>query len=240
MIQFDGIFIRLGAFSLANISFEVPTGAYAILMGRTGCGKTTILETACGLRPIERGRIRLMGRDVTNTPPGRRGIGLVPQDGALFTTMTVREQLGFALQVRKQPATAIEARVAELAEWLGITHLLGRPPHGLSGGERQRVAIGRALAAKPDILCLDEPLSALDEETHADMLALLRRVHRETGVTVLHITHNRGEARVLAQQLLVLRDGVLLEGDEARLFAARSDDEFHFENGLRAASGIER
>ena len=230
MIQFDGITIRLDGFCLENISFRVSTGAYAVLMGRTGCGKTTILEAACGLRPIESGRIHLMGKDVTTMPPGRRNIGLVPQDGALFTTMTVEEQLGFALRVRRRPKREIAARTEELANWLGLTSIVHRHPQGLSGGERQRVALGRALAAHPDILCLDEPLSALDEETHGDMMALLRHVHQQTRVTVLHITHNRGEARALAESVLLLRDGVLLEGEEARACVAQSDDDFHAED----------
>ncbi len=213
MIDFKDITIQLGAFSLQHVTLHIPTGAYAVLMGRTGCGKTTLLEAACGLRPLTAGRIRLMGRDVTNLPPGQRGVGLVPQDGALFTTMSVADHLGFALRVRKRPRKLIRDRVAELADWLGITYLLKRRPQGLSGGERQRVAIGRAMAAHPDILCLDEPFSALDEETHADMLDLLRRVHRETGVTVMHITHNRREARALANPLIVLRDGQVVERD---------------------------
>ncbi len=234
MIQFDDITIRLDGFCLENVSLHVSTGAYAVLMGRTGCGKTTILEAACGLRPIEGGRIHLMGNDVTTTPPGQRNVGLVPQDGALFTTMTVEEQLGFALRVRRRPAKEITARTRELAKWLGLTPILHRHPRGLSGGERQRVALGRALAARPDILCLDEPLSALDEETHGEMMALLRHVHQETGVTVLHITHNRGEARALAQSVLLLRDGVLLQGDEARARVAQSDDDFYREDELSA------
>lgn len=211
MIDFRDITIQLGAFSLENVCLHIPTGAYAVLMGRTGCGKTTLLEAACGLRPLKGGRIQLMGRDVTDLPPGQRGVGLVPQDGALFTTMTVAEHLGFPLRVRKRPRKEIRARVEELADWLGITYLIERRPDGLSGGERQRVAIGRAMAAHPNILCLDEPFSALDEETHADMLELLRRVHRETGVTVMHITHNRREARALANPLIVLRDGKVEE-----------------------------
>ena len=227
MIHFDNITIRLGNFALENVNLHIPTGSYAVLMGRTGCGKTTILEAACGLRPIENGRIHLMGRDVTDMPPGKRNIGLVPQDGALFTTMTVEEQLGFALRVRHRPRREIAARAQELAEWLGISHLLRRRIHGLSGGERQRVAIGRALAAHPDVLCLDEPLSALDEETHAGMLDLLRHVHQDTGVTVLHITHNRREARALAQSLIVLRDGEFIEGEQAvGYLAADNDDEW--------------
>jgi len=213
MIRFENTTIRLDDFSLENVNLHIPTGAYAVLMGRTGCGKTTILEAACGLRHIESGRIHLMNRDVTNMPPGRRGVGLVPQDGALFGTMSVEDHLGFALRIRKQSRKQIAARVEELAEWLGIEHLLHRRPHGLSGGERQRVAIGRAMAAHPDILFLDEPLSALDEETHADMIDLMRRVHRKTGVTVLHITHNRREACALAQELIILRDGIVTKGE---------------------------
>jgi molybdate/tungstate transport system ATP-binding protein len=225
MIRFENTTIRLDGFCLEQINLHVATGAYAVLMGRTGCGKTTILEAACGLRPVESGRIHLMGRDVTDMPPGRRGVGLVPQDGALFTTMTIEEHLAFALRVRKRPRQEIANRVAELADWLGIEHLLHRRPHGLSGGERQRVAVGRAMAAHPNILFLDEPLSALDEETHGEMIELLRRVHRQTGVTVLHITHNRREARALAQSLIVLRDGQFLEGEQARDLSAGSADD---------------
>ncbi len=215
MIQFENVDIALNAFVLKAVNFRIPDGVYAVLMGRTGCGKTTILEAACGLRPIVSGRIRLMDRDVTALPPGRRNVGLVPQDGALFSTMTVAEHLGFALRIRKRPQQEIASRVDELAGLLGIGPLLQRRPHGLSGGERQRVAIGRALAAKPGVLCLDEPFSALDEETHADMMQLLKRVHQETRVTVLHVTHNRREADILAKLRLALRDGrVVAEGPD--------------------------
>jgi ABC-type lipoprotein export system ATPase subunit len=157
MIRFDNITIRLNTFCLEQVNFKVPTGTYAVLMGRTGCGKTTILEAACGLRPIEQGRVFLMDRDVTMLAPGRRNIGFVPQDGALFPSMTVGQHLGFALRVRRWPSSKVAARVGELAEWLNIGHLLKRRPQGLSGGERQRVAMGRALAAPPAVVCLDDP-----------------------------------------------------------------------------------
>lgn len=157
-------------------------------------------------------------------PPGRRNLGLVPQDGALFSTMSVEEHLGFALRVLKKPGQDVKKRVNELAELLGIDHLMHRRPYGLSGGERQRVAIGRALAAGPDVLCLDEPLSALDEQTHTEMTQLLRRVHQETGVTVLHITHNRHEARALAKLIIVMKNGKVLEGDQARQLMAVLDN----------------
>ncbi len=225
MIRFADVSIQLDGFSLENVSFTVPTGTYAVLMGRTGCGKTTILEAACGLRPVVNGRIYLMTRDATELPPGRRNLGLVPQDAALFSTMTVEEHLGFALRVQKKPAKEIRQRATELAEWLDIKHLLHRRPQGLSGGERQRVAIGRALSAGPDVLCLDEPLSALDEATHAGMLQLLRRIHRRTKVTVLHITHNRREAKALAQMLMVLTNGHVEEGDRALTLMETVDDD---------------
>lgn len=207
MIRLQNISWRVETFKLEGISFEVPAGAYAVLMGRTGCGKTTLLEIMCGLRRADSGRVHLGNRDVTDDPPGSRGIGYVPQDGALFPTMTVRQQLGFALQIRRRPAAEITQRVEELAERLGVSHLLDRPPHNLSGGERQRVALGRALAAKPSVLLLDEPLSALDEELRADLAALLRQTQRELNVTALHITHSEEEAKHLADVLFRLDAG---------------------------------
>jgi ABC-type sugar transport system ATPase subunit len=128
----------------------------------------------------------------------------VPQDLALFPTLSVRDHLAFALLVRRWPAAAVAERVLELAGLLGIGHLLERYPQGLSGGESQRVALGRALSFHPRILLLDEPLSALDEDTRADMVALLRSVQRLTGVTTLHVTHSLTEARKLADRLFVL------------------------------------
>lgn len=198
MICFDNLAWHAGAFRLENISFTVPAGRYGVLMGSTGCGKTTLLEILCGLRQPVGGRVFIGERDVTDLPPGERGIGYVPQDGAMFPTMTVREQIGFALEIRQRPAAEIAARVKELADSLGIAHLLERRPQHLSGGERQRVALGRALAAKPSVLLLDEPLSALDEELRDELAALLKRVQRELGLTALHITHSRREAAQLA------------------------------------------
>ncbi len=211
MIHLENITVRAGQFELANVSLELPSGSYGALMGRTGCGKTTLLEAIIGLKPVQRGTLWIGGQDVTRRKPAARGIGYVPQDGALFSTMTVREQLAFALEIRRQPKDKIQQRVNELSDWLGIDALLERHPFGLSGGERQRVALGRALSFRPEILLLDEPLSAVDEETRDEMYELLRRVQNETSVTILHVTHNPEEARELADTVFVLRDGQITD-----------------------------
>ncbi|GIW82248.1 MAG: hypothetical protein KatS3mg105_4055 [Gemmatales bacterium] len=211
MIQVEQLCVRSGMFSLEDISFKVQTGNYAVLMGKTGAGKTTILEAICGFRPVVKGSIRLLDREVSGLAPSDRGIGYVPQDLALFQTMTVREHLAFAQRIRRWNPLAIQRRVEELAELLGITGLLDRKPAGLSGGESQRVALGRALAFHPRVLLLDEPLSALDENTREDMYSLLQSVQKHTGVTVLHVTHNLSEARKLADQLFQLLDGKIIE-----------------------------
>ena len=207
MITVEQLTIQQGAFALQDVSFTVAAGRYAVLMGRTGTGKTTLLEAIAGLRRLHAGRVKLSGVDVTNAKPAERNIGYVPQDAALFTSMTVRDNLGFALNVRRWPAERIAARVNELAELLGLTGLLGRMAHGLSGGESQRVALGRALAFHPPVLLLDEPLSALDDETRGEMCRLLQSVREHTGVTVLHVTHNAADADRLADVVLRLENG---------------------------------
>ncbi len=207
MIRLEQVSVQVGGFRLRDVSLSVPKGAYAVLMGRTGSGKTTLLEAICGLRPVTAGNIRLGGTDVTALPPAARGVGLVPQDGALFRHLTVRQHLEFALVIRRWPVERIRARVDELAGWLGLTPLLDRLPAGLSGGETQRVALGRALSFQPAILCLDEPLSALDDVTRAEVCSVLESVRARTGVTALHITHNLAEAERLADCLLLLNDG---------------------------------
>jgi molybdate/tungstate transport system ATP-binding protein len=201
VIVVEKVSVQSGRFRMVDVSFQVPTGAYAVLMGRTGSGKTTLLESITGLKRVQSGRILLDDQDVTNRKPAERNIGYVPQDGALFTTMNVRDQLAFALSIRRQPKGVIEQRVEELAHLLHIEHLLERTVTGLSGGERQRVALGRALSFRPSILCLDEPLSALDDDTRQRMYVLLQQMRLQTGVTTLHVTHSMDEAEHLADCL---------------------------------------
>ncbi len=214
MIQLENLCLRNGSFELNDLSATIPSGSYGILMGRTGCGKTTILEAICGLQPhVSSGNIRLNDSDVTLLKPAERGIGYVPQDSALFETMSIFENVAFSLRLRQWIESDIEERVHELAELMAITKLLDRRPFGLSGGEAKRVALARALAASPDVLCLDEPLSALDEETHGEICDLLGELHREIEVTILHITHSSAEAHKLGETFLRLEEGQLIEGN---------------------------
>lgn len=207
VIELQGLAVHAGTFRLQNVSLTIPSGKYGVLMGQTGSGKTTILESVIGLRMIDGGSIRLGDQVVTGKDPAVRGVGYVPQDGALFNTMTVRDHLEFALMIRRAARDVSQARVQELAGLLGLEHLLDRKPRGLSGGERQRVALGRALSFQPRVLCLDEPLSALDDETRDRMCDLLEHVQQHTGTTTLHVTHNNREAERLADCLFRIEDG---------------------------------
>jgi ABC-type sugar transport system ATPase subunit len=211
MIAVENLTVRAGAFALEGISFALAAGEYGVLMGKTGSGKTTLLEAICGLKPVAAGAVKLVGRDVTHLTPAERGVGYVPQDRALFPSMTVWDHLAFALAVRKWPPGRIAERVGELAELLGLGRLLDRRPQGLSGGEQQRVALGRALSFAPPVLLLDEPLSALDDDTREELCGLLRSVRDRTGVTTLHITHHQGEATRLADRLFLLQNGRVVE-----------------------------
>tara|TARA_Y100001934_G_scaffold283161_1_gene400872 strand:- start:1043 stop:1678 length:636 start_codon:yes stop_codon:yes gene_type:complete len=207
MIRVEQLGLRQGDFTIDELSFEIPDGQYGLLVGKSGCGKTTVLEAICGLREADSGKIFLGTNEVTSFRPCERGVGYVPQDGALFPTLTIREQLAFALQLRKVEPLTIAERIEELAERLAIEQLLDRMPEGLSGGERQRVALGRALSIRPKFLCLDEPLSALDDETHDEICELLIDTVKGTGVTVLHVTHNKSETERLADLVFRFEDG---------------------------------
>ncbi len=213
MIELKDVSIRSGQFSLNRVSFRIETGEYAVLMGKTGMGKTTILEAICGLRRVTSGSILIQATNVTGWSPSDRQIGYVPQDLALFPTLNVKEHFEFSLRLRRVSPAEIKKRTEELSEVLGVAHLLHRRIQGLSGGEAQRVALGRALAARPAVLLLDEPLSALDQATRNEMHDWLLRVKKATGVTTLHVTHNLEEAEALADRHLVLDQGSIIEHD---------------------------
>lgn len=209
MIECKGLTIEQGDFKLSEVDFKIEEGEYAVLMGQTGSGKTTILEAICGLRPIKSGSILLDDREISKLKPAEREIGYVPQDGALFSTMNVAANLGFGLRIRKWSKKKQTNRIDELADLLGISHLINRKTEGLSGGEQQRVALGRALSFYPRIICLDEPLSALDEKTKEEMYQLLLKLKMELNITALHISHSKSEAVKLADKVLEIENGVL-------------------------------
>ena len=212
MIELKKVCFKQEDFSLADLDFEVPFGEYAIIMGKTGSGKTTLLEILCGLRFIKSGKIFLNHKDVTNLKPALRQIGYVPQDAALFPTMNIAENLGFALKLKAYSKVEITIAIQEMAEDLSISHLLNRYPNQLSGGERQRVALGRAILSKPKLLLLDEPLSALDLETQQDLCQILKKTCMEHRLTTLHVTHNSEEAKQLGDRIYKLQDGRIHSG----------------------------
>ncbi len=210
MIELLGVGMQAGKFVLQDINCLIPSGSYAVLMGRTGCGKSSLLEAICGLRSVASGSILISGVDVTRWSVADRGIGYVPQDLALFPTLTVAEHLQFALRIRRWSRAAIAERTEQLATELGIKHLLSRRVRRLSGGEAQRTALGRALSFYPDVLLLDEPLSALDEATRREIGELLHFIKTTNSVTTLHVTHNQAEAEQLADLRLQLSEGQML------------------------------
>lgn len=207
MIRAEDITFRVGTFTLDRASLEVRRGEYFVLLGPPGSGKTLFLEALCGLRRVESGRILIDGRDVTRLEPRRRGLGYVPQDYALFPHRTVDGNIRFGLVSQGLPRDTCDRRVAEVADQLGIAHLLGRRIGGLSGGERQRVALGRALVIRPKVLLLDEPVSALDESTRDVVCSELRRLQRELNITTIHVSHHLQEAFSVADRAGILRDG---------------------------------
>jgi ABC-type sugar transport system ATPase subunit len=220
MISIQALSLRVGAFTLQQVGLQVQRGEYCILLGPTGCGKTLLVETICGLNVPDSGTIHLDGRDVTSADPARRGIGYVPQDYALLPFKTVEQNVAFGLQARGLPKAEIRRRLRPIFETLDIGHLRDRFPARLSGGERQRVALGRALAIKPDLLVLDEPLSSLDEGTCRDLMGRLKEIHSRLKTTFLHICHRVEEALTLGDTLAVMRDGrIEQKGPSGELFS---------------------
>jgi multiple sugar transport system ATP-binding protein len=195
--------------ALRELDLEVASGEYLVLLGPSGAGKTTALRLVAGLEAPSTGRILFDGSDVTAVPPERREVGLVFQHGALFPHLTVRENLSLRLRLQGLPRAEIQRRTEALAELLSMTGWLERLPGELSGGERQRVALGRALAGRPSVLLLDEPLAALDAPLRRQLAGELRRAHRRHGTTTIHVTHDQSEALRLGDRVAVLQAGVL-------------------------------
>jgi len=207
MIRAENVTFRIGEFLLNEASVEVKKGEYFVLMGPPGSGKTLFLEVLCGLKRLQSGRLFIDGNSIHNREPRRRMIGYVPQDYALFPHRTVAGNLRFGLEAAGESASETNRRVQEIAEALGIGHLLKRRIEGLSGGERQRVALGRALVIRPKVLLLDEPVSALDESTREAICGELKRIQRNFNLATIHVCHQLEEAASVADRAGILREG---------------------------------
>ena len=226
MIRTEALACRVGDFRLREVDLEVARGEYFVLLGPPGSGKTVLLECLCGLQRVQSGRILIGGADATLLEPRRRGIGYVPQDYALFPHRSVAGNVAFGLEAMGLEKAERGRRIDETAGRLAIRHLLARCVAGLSGGEKQRVALARALAVAPRVLLLDEPVSALDENTREAVCLELKRLQRGTGTTAVHVCHNFEEARLVADRIGVMRDGVLVQsGTPEELFARPRDAE---------------
>src|ERR671938_1835835 len=183
------------------------------VVGPSGCGKTTLLRSIGGLERVTRGRIRIGDRDVTKLPPAARDLAMVFQNYALYPHMTVRENLGYALRVRKLKKQEINRRVEEAAKLLGLEGLLDRRPRALSGGQMQRVAMGRAIVREPKAFLMDEPLSNLDAKLRVSMRTSLQQLHRRIATTTVYVTHDQVEAMTLGDRVAVMRDGRVQQVD---------------------------
>jgi len=194
---------------LKKIDIEVAPGEFLILVGPSGCGKSTLLNIIAGLEEPTEGELKIAGKNVIGMAPAQRDIAMVFQSYALYPTMSVADNIGFALEMRKVPPEVRKKRIQEVAAMLQIEHLLDRRPAQLSGGQRQRVAMGRALARDPQLFLFDEPLSNLDAKLRVEMRAEIKRLHLVSGITTVYVTHDQIEAMTLGSRIAVMKDGIL-------------------------------
>ena len=193
--------------ALDKVNLEVEEGEFLTLLGPSGSGKTTLLSAIAGFAPLTEGRIDLRGRDITGEPPEHRDFGMVFQGYALFPTMTVRDNIAFPLKVRKRPAAEIKKRVEYCLGLVQMEEFADRMPTQMSGGQQQRIALARALSFEPQVLLLDEPLSALDKKLRADLQWELKSLHDKLGVTFIYVTHDQDEALSMSDRVVILKDG---------------------------------
>jgi ABC-type Fe3+/spermidine/putrescine transport system ATPase subunit len=207
-LEMRGVASRYGSTQvLTDIDLSIARGEFVALLGSSGCGKTTLLRVLAGFTSPSAGSVSVRHRDVTHLPPDKRGMALVFQSYALWPHMTVAQNIGYGLKLRRVPRAEIASRVAAMQSLLGLDGLGGRKPAALSGGQRQRVALGRALAVDPEILLLDEPLSNLDARIRLSVRHELRALQKRLGITAIHVTHDREEAMVMADRIVILNAG---------------------------------
>jgi ABC-type sugar transport system ATPase subunit len=202
-----------GVTAVRDVSLEIANGEFTVLVGPSGCGKTTILRMIAGLEEVTAGEISIGERNVTDAKPKDRDIAMVFQNYALYPHMTVEQNIGFGMRIRRTPKPKVREKVDGAAKVLALLDYLARKPSDLSGGQRQRVAIGRAMVREPQAFLMDEPLSNLDAKLRVQMRAELARLHEQLGTTIVYVTHDQVEAMTLGDRVAVLRDGVLQQVD---------------------------
>ena len=210
-----------GAKALDGIDLSIEPGTFCVLLGPSGCGKSTTLRIIAGLESATSGQVFVDGAEVTNAPPAGRGISMVFQNYALFPHLSVAQNIGFGLSVRKVERGEAARRLKEAAELLGLTPLLERKPSQLSGGQQQRVALGRALVAQTRVCLMDEPLSNLDAQLRQEMRRELRELQQRLGLTVVYVTHDQTEAMSMADQVVLLNQGRVEQNAAPREMYAR-------------------
>jgi len=210
--------------ALNDLSLEIASGELTALLGPSGCGKTTAMKIIAGLLTPTSGDVRFDGRSVMHEQPEKRGVVMVFQNHLLFPYMSVADNIGFGLKMRKADPAEINRRVAEMLELVQLPGFGARRPSALSGGQQQRVALARALIVRPDVLLLDEPLSNLDAHLRLEMRDLIRRLQQETGITTIFVTHDQEEAVVLADRVGLILDGELKQYDKPEAFYQRPAD----------------
>jgi multiple sugar transport system ATP-binding protein len=215
-----------GVAAVDDVSLEIQGGEFLVLVGPSGCGKSTLLRMIAGLEEVTDGTISIGDRDVTDLPPRSRDIAMVFQSYALYPHMSVRENLGYGLRVRKTPKAEAGRRVEQVAELLGLAELLDRRPAALSGGQRQRVAMGRAIVREPEAFLMDEPLSNLDAKLRVSMRAQLASLHARLATTTIYVTHDQVEAMTLGQRVAVMRDGRIQQVDTPQALYTRPHNLF--------------
>jgi multiple sugar transport system ATP-binding protein len=202
-----------------DLSLEIPDGEFVVLVGPSGCGKTTALRMVAGLEEISDGTVAIGGRVVNDLTPKERDIAMVFQNYALYPHLTVADNIGFGLRLRKMPKSEVNERVAWAAKLLGLTPYLQRRPKELSGGQRQRVAMGRAIVRQPQVFLMDEPLSNLDAKLRVQMRAEIAKIQHEVGVTTIYVTHDQVEAMTMGDRVAVMRKGELQQmADPQKLY----------------------
>jgi multiple sugar transport system ATP-binding protein len=215
-----------GFHAVKDLSLDVREGEFMVLVGPSGCGKTTVLRMVAGLEEISSGTLRIGGEVVNDVTPKDRDIAMVFQNYALYPHMTVAENIGFALKLRKMPKADISAKVKGTAEILGLTEWLDRKPGQLSGGQRQRVAMGRAIVREPSVFLMDEPLSNLDAKLRVQMRAEVQRIQRRINVATIYVTHDQIEAMTMGDRVAVMRSGLLQQCDRPQVLYVRPDNLF--------------